>query len=336
MEPSEAFTRIEAMVPAEWQEGDAKSVFLVIYEVQGMPSSDLAPPLACELKNVCAFVVNGAISHRENVEVTQFFVDAKGLLNVVHPELTEMVRTPLGLYLIFASPFTETVGTNAGQLIAETQVEIAVGLFGSFQGRNVIFRRISENKYSFARREASSWSAPVPVPITLPPPTLSPEGLRPILKAEKARWELPDAVRNRVELSLRWIGYAISQMTGVDAFLKYWLAIETLGMPTDSDIRPLNAALAEIYGYASPSLAKVTFHTGLLYGLRCRIVHDGVLVAIDSRILRHCENLYHDLLVHTLGQPTQGRVAAQGVDQLGEIGALLRYALSAQPGGETS
>jgi hypothetical protein len=327
MDPEKAFTHIEDMVPPEWKEGDGNAVFLVIYEVQGLPASELSEVLACELKDVRAFVVKGAISHREEVAVTQFFVDRNGRLNVVDPDPTKIVKTPDGLYLVFASPFTDTPGTNAGQLIAEERIQIAVGLFGSFQGRNLVFRRLSENTYSFVRRVASSWSTPLPVPITFPQPVLTVEGLTPILKAERARWSLAEPARNRLDLSLRWFGDGMFHI-GVDAFLKYWFAIETLSMADVTHITPLNATLAAIYGYPSPAEVQAAFHTGLLYGLRSRIVHDGLLVAIDLRILRHCENLYHDLLRDTLGQEPQRRAAAAGEQFLGEVGALLRAALA--------
>src|SRR5262249_24916764 len=108
-----------------------------------------------------------------------------------------------GIYALFISPFTDTPGTNAGELNAEERIDVAVGLLGSFQGRNVVYRKVYANTYSFETQRASASSEPIPAPISFPPPVLTPDGLRPLLTAEKAIWSLPEPERNRVHLSLK-------------------------------------------------------------------------------------------------------------------------------------
>jgi hypothetical protein len=88
----------------------------------------------------------------------------------------------------------------------------------------------------------------------------------------------------------------------------YWFAIETISMPSTADIGPLNDILCNVYTLASRSEANSTFHTGLLVGLRSRIVHDGRIAPIDGRIIRYLEYLYHDVLRHVLKLPAAKRL----------------------------
>src|SRR5216684_338281 len=60
-------------------------------------------------------------------------------------------------------------------------------------------------------------------------------------------------VHHRVLLSLRWFEQALFDH-GIDAFLKYWIAVETVGMPDTSNIRPLIESLAVAYGESNDDI----------------------------------------------------------------------------------
>jgi len=79
-------------------------------------------------------------------------------------------------------------------------------------------------------------------------------------------------------------------------------------MPSTTDIAPLNDLLATVYGLSSGADASKKFHTGLLFGLRSRIVQDGRIVPIDGRVLRYCEFMYHDALRHILKLRSERRL----------------------------
>jgi len=265
----------------------------------------------------------GELSHREEVKVTRFWVDQSGIFNVVEPEPTKIVKTPEAFYSVFISPFAKREDTNAAEIEALERIEVARALFGSFQGRNIVFRKLYENTYSYRDKGLTAWSEPLPVPLSFPRPVVTSEGFGPILQAERSRWSLNDVERNRVELSLRWLGQAM-YASGVDSFLKYWFAIETLAMPDDTNIGPLNEILASVYTLPSATEAKERFHTGLLYGLRSRIVHNGFLPAVDGRILRYCEYLHHDVLRQKLGLSAEKRLDSLLVQESFDYGAHLR------------
>ncbi len=299
---------IETLVPSDWAgTRTGRAVVIVCYEIQGLPPSLYTTPIACDLKDVRVFFWKGEVGYREDVKVTRFWIDEQGHFNVVDPEPTKIVKTPDGIYALFMSPYMVVAGSNAGELVAEDRIDVAVGLLGSFHGRNIVFRRMYANTYSFETQRATASSEAIPVPLSFPFPVLTADGVRPTLLAEKAIWSLTEPERNRVHLSLRWFRDAMFDI-GVNAFLKYWFAVETLSMPSTTDIGPLNDILCKIYGLPSRAEASDQFHTGLLFGLRSRIVHDGKIVPIDGRILRHLECLYHDALRHLLQIPSEKRL----------------------------
>lgn len=327
--PLNPFNRLEDLVPADWREPvDKRALFISAYELQGIPGSEFPGYVVCDLKDVRVLFWRGELSHREDVKVTRLWIDDAGIPNVVDPEPTRVLRTPESLYTVFLSPFTRSEGTNAGEAEAEERIEIARALLAAFQGRNIAYLKVFENTYSFESRDLKSWSQLIPLPLSFPRPAIGPGGLAATLAAERARWSLPPAEQNRVELSLRWLGQAIYSY-GVDGFLKYWFAIETLVMQGTSDIRPLNEVLATVYNLDSASAAKQRFHTGLLSGLRGQIVHDGRLPAIDSSILRFCEYLYHDVLRQKLGLPPERRLETLLIGSAFDHGGYLRSLLSA-------
>ena len=225
--------------------------------MQGLPSSLYDNPLAADLNDVRVWFWKGQVGYRDEVRVTRFWVDEQGRFNVVEPEPTKIVTAPPGIYALLVSPFTATPETNAGELIAEERIEVAVGLLGSFQGRNIIYRKVYENTYSFETKLTSASSERLPVPISLPRPALTPDGLRPLLSAEKAIWTASEPDRNRVRLSLRWLRDAMFD-SGVNAFLKYWLALETISMPSTPNIGPLDDILRSVHNLASRKEAFTT------------------------------------------------------------------------------
>lgn len=322
------FTDLEALLPDGWKEPrQNRAILVVAFEVQGLPASDYSEFIGCELKNVAVLFLKGRLSHRENVQVTQYWIDAAGRFNVVDPEPTKIVETPEGIFALFLSPYEVTLPTNKAELEARERIEVAQGLLCSFQGRNIVFRLAYENSYSLESRAASSWSEPLPVPLSLPRPVLTRDGIAAICGAERAIQKLSPRGRGRVQLSLRWLKEAVYDW-GPLAFLKYWMAIETLAMPRSPDIRPLNVALQRAYSLPSASAAKIRFHTGLLASLRAAIVHRGYMGGIDGRLLVYLQCLHHDVLCETLGIPC-GKRAGSVLDNGFDFAAYIRSLLSA-------
>lgn len=92
----------------------------------------------------------------------------------------------------------------------------------------------------------------------------------------------------------------------MDAYLKNWFALETLGMPDTSDVRPLNDSLARAYAIPLKE-AESRFAVGRLFGLRSRIVHDGQIVPIHARLLDYIAAIFVDVLFERLNVAAERR-----------------------------
>jgi hypothetical protein len=109
-------------------------------------------------------------------------------------------------------------------------------------------------------------------------------------------------------LALHWFHLAMRDR-GVDAFLKRWIALETLAMPDGTNIRPVNEALASAYGISYEE-ARDTYAVGRLAGLRARIVHHGEPLPIHSKLELYFDAVFYDVLMQLLGEPCDGRAAS--------------------------
>lgn len=109
----------------------------------------------------------------------------------------------------------------------------------------------------------------------------------------------------RVALSARWY-YRARIDRGVDGYLKLWIAIEALAMPTDTDTVSISQLLGEIYDLSSEA-ADTQFHVTLMARLRHQIVHNGASIPLDGHILRYASAIYDDLFFEIMGMPPQFR-----------------------------
>jgi hypothetical protein len=114
--------------------------------------------------------------------------------------------------------------------------------------------------------------------------------------------------RDRVLLSLGWFAQAF-ESSGVDGFLKYWIAFEALGMSDASNIRPLNEALERAYGIPA-SEVETCYGVGRIFGFRSLIVHRGETPSIHGSLLDYLEALYRDVLFERLGLKCTAAAAA--------------------------
>ena len=90
---------------------------------------------------------------------------------------------------------------------------------------------------------------------------------------------------------------------GIDSFLSFWIAIETLAMD-DTDIRPINETLARVYQVSVQEASK-QFGVGRVFGLRSKIVHHGHIASIHAKLKLYLEALYSDLLFAELNLPSE-------------------------------
>ena len=174
----------------------------------------------------------------------------------------------------------------------------------AMEGRNAAFELIFDNIAPMTGENLTVISPVVENPMWFKVPDFKPERLLKIQKAMETIHRLPQAERNRIKLSLRWFESAMRK-SGVDSFLSFWIALETLAMD-DTNIRPINETLAHVYGASTQEVA-IKFGVGRVFGLRAKIVHQGRMASFHANLQRYLEALYSDILLAKLKLPPEHR-----------------------------
>ena len=215
----------------------------------------------------------------------------------------DLTRAPLAAYTLLITPFTEE--GRAAESAARQRIGSAVGLVALLEGYNAIYKLVFENvipRLGFP----TAMTPAVPNAIAYPRPDWSERRVAQWSTAAEAASRLALVERRRVDLGIRWLQRAV-QSRGLDAFLAYWIAIETISMPDDTNIRPLEERLARIYGI-DWSVARKRFQIGRIFGLRGAIVHGGSLLPVHDDLLAYLHALAGDLLLDVLALPSEHRL----------------------------
>ena len=223
------------------------------------------------------------------------------------PQTGTWEHTPDSFYTLIATPASSS---NPAEAVA--RVEETVGLLTTFEEARFVLEPVFEIEVDPGPPDTQTASSrPFLVPHEVKEADISDQRLAAISAVRATIDGLDEEKKNRLLLSLRWFESATTgarSSAAVDVFLAYWIALEALAMPDDTNIRPLNEALGAIYGIDGGT-ARTQFLTGKLYGLRSAIVHDGKRATITAGILRYLESLYVDLFFQEVGLPTERRAA---------------------------
>lgn len=226
---------------------------------------------------------------------------------VVHNLQVVDHKTNLGTFVLLATPHG-THGQNGNETASKERLRTAAGLLGAIMGRNAVFEPVFDCQISGAGTPTGIITPAFENPAVFRTPQLSEDGLSVLESAAARLGGLQAVIRQRAELSLRWLYEAMHEKSGVFAFLKYWIAIETLAMPDDTNIKPVVLRLSDAYN-VSDRHVREHFAIGHLAGLRGDIVHRGLTPKVDQYLLAYTEAIYVDLLAHELGVPA--RIAEQ-------------------------
>jgi hypothetical protein len=204
--------------------------------------------------------------------------------------------------------------TNLETELAERSSEY-VSLLVSTNYRNIACRRLFAQIAGAQDGSIAAGGAHMRLPFDLPAPDLSAEVLSRFPRCREKIDRSDSARKQKISLSLHWYIKGV-QADGLDSFLSLWIALETLTM-TSTNVSEMNAALGAAYGM-DPVSASVEFGAGRLFGLRSRIVHNGIRKRISTDLTDYMECLYADLLVHELLGESLGRarglLRSKGID----------------------
>ncbi len=294
--------RLIDLAPKEWFSDKAtSSIWISCYRVFRVSPDSLATLATINLPEVFAVILWGKVHYIDSSQAKiTFITEGKWQLNASQIQEKDTLE---GAYILLMAPYIvdgkERREIEVRQLLQET-----IALLMALDGRNAAFELIFDNIAPMTGENVTAISPVVENPLWFPAPDFSAKRLADIQDAAEAIDRLPEVERNRVKLSLRWFESAMRK-SGVDSFLSFWIALETLAMD-DTNIRSINEVLAHVYG-VSIQEADSKFGVGRVFGLRAAIVHHGHIASIHANLQRYLEALYSDLFLAKLNRPSEHR-----------------------------
>ena len=216
------------------------------------------------------------------------------------------VEAELGTYLLVITPFPNDP-VPEDEPNTKRRIAALITLVRLRLGRNAAFDLLFENQRS-PDGKAHAATPGRENPVFFGAPDMSQEANASV--EALARAIEGSERRDALLLSLRWLDQSLSA-SGVDAFLRLWVALEIVGMPDETNVHPLVETLAGAYGIDYPT-ARTRFLIGPLHGVRSAIVHDGYTGPLGGLLSKYLQAVFIDVLREKLR-----------LDCLGETDAFL-------------
>ncbi len=287
---------ITNLVPFHWfKRNEASSIWITAYRILLADIGQMKSPRIYDFSNARVIISFGQLQYlnAKNIHVE---IDNDG--NFKFDGSLQADVTPEGGWLLIVQPYiVDGVELNEYEIRARSGSYAA--LYGAINGRNMAFERVFDNIAALSDGKSTASSPSFINPHAFPRPNLSYEELDLIHKAGKLIDEKEPRERKKFELSLHWFEKGMRSM-GLDGFVNYWVALETLGMDDTTNIKPLNKSLARAYEITEQDAAN-KFGVGKIFGLRSQILHNGEDLAIHQLLSEYLEGLFVDVLFDHLG-----------------------------------
>jgi hypothetical protein len=207
-------------------------IFVTAYRSMRIAAADLPRPVVRDLGRLvrCAFFhgtmtyLDGAAARLTPVTADNWRVDLSGVVER---------QTEVGPLTVIATP-SRIDGADVVEQTYRERTQTAVGLLLAWEGRNIVHGPLFEMNVAVTSNQVTAVSPTLDNPLTFPAPNLSSARLTALEGAARAVETLASDVRARVELSLRWYEPGMYS-SGIDSFLRLWIAIETLCMPSTTE-----------------------------------------------------------------------------------------------------
>lgn len=307
----DATVGLAELLPADWfTRPDDSSVLVFCYRMIQTDLSDIVPPVVFQLTRVCAIFMLGSITYLDASHSARFTA-AQGEVRL-DASAPQQRKTPEEPHLLLVTPL-RVDGVPGDQSKAEQRLQTATALVECVLGRSAVYELVFENEIEASGQHATATSPVLENPFFFPRPRPRAEQAT-IVRFDTGIAGLPELERHRVELSMRWLHQA-AFARGVDAFLRYWIALETLAMPDSTNIKPLSAALSNAYALEAGDTER-RFCLGRIFRLRGKIVHGGEMRPIHGALLKLMEGIYVDVVTDLLGFESL-RHAQRAIDDTG-------------------
>ncbi len=291
---------IPDFIPDIWfKDKDKSSVWLTAYRIFLADKKEFNVIRTYDLDCLRVVVFYGHVSYLD-ASLTRLNIDPNGKAEI-HSDLKEN-KTPESGWLLILQPFVID-GLEQNEPLIRMKAGIYATLYAALNGRNMAFDREFDNIISLKDLSTSAHSPTFVNPNSYPIPSVTNKRLDIICEAGKRIEKKEEKERRRIELSLHWFGKGM-RSSGVDSFVSYWIALETLCMPDTTKILPLEKSLAKAYNMTLKEV-KDLFGVGRIFNLRGRILHGGENLPIHQLLSTYMENLFEDVLLVNLNMKTE-------------------------------
>jgi len=289
-------------IPSDWfKKPQESSVLMSAYRTLLVTKDQFKYLTIHDYQNARVLILFGQLNYLDPSQI-KYEINKDGV-----PTFTgsaNIVATPESGWLVVLQPL-KVDGVNQGEYKIKSRAGAISSIYSAVNGRNMAFNLYFENEISMPNGNPSATTDSVINPHSFPKPDVSKDQLDLIYKVGKLIEKSETSQKNKIEISLHWFNEG-RKSKGLDEFIKYWIALESLGMPDTTNVRPLNQSISNAYN-VSMQVVGDRFGIGKIQGLRSRIVHHGEDVPIHSDLSDYLQGLYIDILFDHLGTISQKR-----------------------------
>lgn len=285
---------IRRYFPTEWTQpgSGVKAVWVSGYRIEGLVQKTFGrSATTIDVLGLRILLASRDVSWVETANMRPEATEDAGIQVIGEPSQGLLKRSNHVLLLI---PVREDPSVDVDVDFYRSKIFVVLGLIRGLLGRNIAVDHLFDNTHMLEDGKTFVFPGAVDNPKWYGPPDISNQTLLRLRQAGSRIESLSEQLMNRVELSLRWFGQSF-ESTGVDAFIKLWIALETLAMERDARVRPVVECLAQAYGITYEQ-ATQRFQVGRLQEIRHRIVHQGEQTSIATAVMLYLESIYLDVL----------------------------------------
>lgn len=287
-----------SLTPSDWfKNGDERNIWVSAFRIFGIEKDHFVKPATIRLDDVVIDINYGSIPYGKVDEILADFTEISETsvkIKEVHPPATRVESLRHGPFMLIVSPIVVDNSVEQETYQKEKILKVA-GLIAALNSRWLTYKHLFDNTFNIDDGNfvvSTEWLS-VPVGFKI----FNLDGMNIIKLANKHLESMDRPRRDRINLALHWHMLSVLDK-GIDAFIKSWIALEALAMPS-SDVRPINEKLSEIYNINYKD-AGDRFKIGRIQGLRSDVVHNGKRINIDGKLLIYLEAVFVDLLIDEL------------------------------------
>lgn len=287
----------KSLTPSDWfKVGEERNIWVSAFRIFGIEKDQFIKPETIRLNDVVVDINYGSLPYLKTdeiivdfTEITERSVKIKEL-HSIDARVESLRHGPL---MLIVQPYLSYRNAEYDNFQKEKILKVA-GLIAALNSRWLTYKYLFDNTFNIDTGNFVTSAEPLSVPVGFKIFNL--DGLNTIMLAYKNLESMDKLIGDRINIALHWHMLSVLDKK-VDAFIKSWIALEALAMPS-SNVRPINEKLSKIYNITYKDAVDM-FKIGKIQGLRSDVLHNGKR-NIDGNLLIYLEALFVDLLIDEL------------------------------------